>query len=81
MVGRSSHQEVFKVTIKNIAKAGSVPRQTSEMDPFARTFNRLKLLTILPDIYIKNAILDVLVLDSPTVKTPSKKEVSINHQN
>ena len=49
-----------KVTIKNIAKASSAPRQTSEMNPFARTFNRLELLTILADTYIKNALPDVL---------------------
>ena len=38
-----------KVTIKNIAKAkgefNTTSHQTSEMDPFARTFNRLELLT------------------------------------
>ena len=50
-----------KVTIKNITKASSVPRQTYKMDPFARTFSRLELLTILADIYIyiKNATPDV----------------------
>ena len=48
-----------KVTTKNIAKASSAPRQTSEMDPFARTFNRLEMLTILADTYIKNATPDV----------------------
>ena len=39
-----------KVTIKNIAKASSTPGQTSEMDPFARTLNKLELLTLLADI-------------------------------
>ena len=48
-----------KVTIKNIAKASSAPRQTSEMDPFSRTFNRLELLAIPADTYIKNATQDV----------------------
>ena len=50
-----------KVTIKNIAKASSTPDQTSKMDPFARTFNKLELLTLLTDtyIYIKNATPDV----------------------
>ena len=43
-----------KVTIKNIAKASSARHQTSEMDFFAGTFNRLELLTILADTYIKN---------------------------
>ena len=40
-----------KVTIKNIAKVTSTPRQTSEMDPFPRTFSRLELLTILAYMY------------------------------
>ena len=48
-----------KVTTKNIPKASSAPCQTSEMDLFARTFNRLELLTILADTYIKNATTDV----------------------
>ena len=39
-----------KVTINNIAKVSSTPHQTSEMGPFARTFNKLELLTILSDI-------------------------------
>ena len=48
-----------KVTIKNISKASSAPRQTFEMDPFAKKSNRLELLTILADTYIKNATPDV----------------------
>ena len=52
--------ESDKVIIKNTVKVRSAPRQTSEMDPFATTFNRLELLTILADTYIKNAKPDVL---------------------
>ena len=40
-----------KVTIKNIAKVSSTPRQMSEIDPLARIFNKSELLTILADRY------------------------------
>ena len=45
-----------KVTIKYIAEASSTPRQTSEMDPFAITFNKFGRVLDLPTV--KNAAVE-----------------------